>query len=340
VQGVLTVPSRPLDRTAATARRAGAVVRRSEWVIAAFLCWAAAVAATKANLPVRNLIAALNASILLGYTVLIRLDSAGRSRWFGIARDWLPFAILLLAYREMGWLAAPHGAHALESHWVVLDRAVLRGGAKAAIELFGPALPSVLEIAYALVYALGPFSVAMLYINGRRNHVDEFLYLFAAGVLLCYAQFPFWPSEPPRIVFAAEDLPAYVTVFRRLNLWMLGNYGIHTSVFPSAHVSAALSAAFGMRRVMPERKWLVRFLFVMAALITVATVYGRYHYIADAAAGLVMASLALAIAGVTLPSSQKSRNRSGGLLGILALSVPAGDAGVRAAVERAPTRRR
>jgi hypothetical protein len=66
-----------------------------------------------------------------------------------------------------------------------------------------------LEIAYLLVYALGPFSVAMPYVYGRRDRVDRFLFLFLTGTLLCYAQFPFWPSEPPRVVFPTEDLPAY-----------------------------------------------------------------------------------------------------------------------------------
>ncbi len=73
---------------------------------------------------------------------------------------------------------------------------------------------------------------------------------------------------------------------------MLGNYGIHTSVFPSAHVAGAFSVAFGAWSTLPEHKWVGRFLLVMAALIAVATVYGRYHYLVDAVAGLVIAMVA------------------------------------------------
>jgi membrane-associated phospholipid phosphatase len=185
----------------------------------------------------------------------------------------------------------------LEAHWVVWDRVVLRGGAKALIEAFGPVLPSVLEIAYSLVYVLGPFSVAMLYIYGRRDCVDRFLFVFSAGVLLCYAQLPLWPSEPPRVLFFGNDFPAYDTIFRRFNWWMLDRCGIHTGVFPSAHVAGAFAAAFGIRRVMPERRWVVRLLFTMAVLIAVATVYGRYHYLVDATGGFLMAAFASQIAG-------------------------------------------
>jgi membrane-associated phospholipid phosphatase len=146
------------------------------------------------------------------------------------------------------------------------------------------------------VYALAPFAVAMLYVYRRRERVDRFLLVFVTGVLLCYFQFPFWPSEPPRVVFFGQDFPAYDTIFRRFNWWMLGAYGIHTSVFPSAHVGGAFAAAFGIWRAMPERRWLRRFLLTMAVLIAAATVYGRYHYLADAAAGLAMALAAAGIA--------------------------------------------
>jgi membrane-associated phospholipid phosphatase len=269
--------------------------RRSEWVIAAFLVYAAVVASIlPVAAPVRNLVVLVNCAVIPVYALLIRFDSGRRTRTLSVIRDWLPLALILLAYREMGWFALPHAGHAIESHWVTLDRAVLGGGAKAAIEALGPVLPSILEIAYALVYALAPFSLAMLYLYGHRDRADRFLFIFSLGVLLCYAQFPFWPSEPPRVVFPGQDFPAYDTVFRRFNWWMLGSYGIHTSCFPSAHVAGAFSAAFGMRQAMPERKWVSRFLLLMAVLIAVATVYGRYHYAADAAAGFLVAVLVFA----------------------------------------------
>lgn len=214
-------------------------------------------------------------------------------------RDWFPLALLLLAYREMGWFAPAHHTARLEYAWISWDRVLLeRWGLHAAIEAFGPVVPSVLEIAYALVYTLGPFSMAMLYVYGRRERAERFLFTFVLGVLLCYAQFPLWPSEPPRTVFPGQDFPSYLTVFRRFNWWMLGGYGIHTSVFPSAHVAGAFSAAFGMRLSLPEHPWVGRFLLVMAVLIATATVYGRYHYSADAVAGFTMSLAALALSRV------------------------------------------
>ena len=40
-------------------------------------------------------------------------------------RDWLPAVFILLAYKEMGWLAQPHTDIARETAWVHWDRVVL-----------------------------------------------------------------------------------------------------------------------------------------------------------------------------------------------------------------------
>ena len=276
-------------------------MRRSEQVLAAYFVYTALVAQV---LPVRPAIPAvtaiLNLTILAGLALLIYADSFRHGELLGVIRDWFPFPLMLLAYREMGWFAVPHHSFRLENAFVAWDRRVLRDwGVHAAIESLGPLLPAILEIAYSLTYVVAPFAVTMLYVYRRRQRVDRLLFPFALGVLLCYVQFPAWPSEPPRAVFPGEDFPFWNTVFRQFNWWMLGGYGIHTSVFPSAHVAGALGAALGARRTLPERPWVGRFLLVVATLIATATVYGRYHYLADAVAGLIMCLLAFAITART-----------------------------------------
>lgn len=269
------------------------IIRKSECVILGFLVYAVVLGASlPAAQSIRHLVTMLNAGILVGYATLVVCAALRPNLVFALIRDTVSLALIILAYREMGWFAQPHVKHALEASWVAWDRAVLRGGARAVIESLGPVIPSILEVSYSLVYALAPFAVFMLYVYRRRDRVDQFLFVFALGVLLCYGQFPFWPSDPPRVVFAGQDVPSYLTVFRRFNLWTLGNYGIHTSVFPSAHVAGAFAAALGAFRTLPERRWVGRLLLTIACLIAVATIYGRYHYIADAGAGLAIAIVA------------------------------------------------
>jgi membrane-associated phospholipid phosphatase len=272
-------------------------LRRSEWVLAAYFLYAAIVAQV---LPIQRNVAlltlGLNASIIASYVLLAHVDSLRRRRFFSIVRDWYPTPLLVLAYREMGWFAPPQHSFELEKTWVVWDKFFLNTlGVKSLIECLGPVLPSLLEISYILVYAVPYFSLGVLYAYHRQERVDRFLFPFALAVLLAYALFPFFPSEPPRTVFPGEDFPSWMTVFRQLNWKMLGAYGIHTSVFPSAHCSGAFCAAFAMRMALPEKQWAWRFLSVMAVMIATATVYGRYHYLADAAAGLAIAVFAMGV---------------------------------------------
>ncbi|MBM3773939.1 MAG: phosphatase PAP2 family protein [Acidobacteria bacterium] len=271
-------------------------MRRSEWLLAAFFIYIAALAlvwpldrAAQAGLGLAN------AGIVAGLALLARSNREG----VAMPRDWYALALVLAAYQEVGWFAPAHHAYSLERFWIYWDRLLLRDwGLKAAVEFFGPLLPALLELSYSLVYALAPFSMALLYGYGRRRRSERFLFIFVLGVLLAYAQFPFWPSEPPRTVFPGEDAPSLDTPFRRFNWWLLEGAGIHTSVFPSAHVSGAFSCAWGMMRALPDRKWAGRFLAVMAALIAVATIYGRYHYAVDALAGLGLSAAAVGIAAL------------------------------------------
>src|SRR5439155_24872235 len=90
----------------------------------------------------------------------------------------------------------------------------------------------------------------------------------------CYALFPLYPSTPPRVIF--HDLPGPVVqpLFRKLNFWILGQYGIQSSVFPSGHVAAVTATALSVRAHWPRAG---AFFGVAAASVAVATVVGRYH---------------------------------------------------------------
>lgn len=210
--------------------------------------------------------------------------------WQRTTHNFLMLGLMLLAYKEMGWFALPHAGTALEESWVVWDRYLLDTlGFRAAIESLGPVIPVALELAYTLVYVIGTLSLILLYVHGRGFRIPEFLFCLLLGTFVSYALFPFFPSEPPRTVFPDQDLPSYRPAFRAFNYWLLGNWGIHTSVFPSAHVSSAFAAAFGLRLILPERPWVWRTIAVLAALIAISTVYGRYHYLVDALAGLIVA---------------------------------------------------
>ena len=260
-------------------------LRRSEWLIIAYFSYVAAAAAfffpPWKELALAGIIGAL--VIALAQTK-------------SITRDFAPLVFTLAAYREMNWFTPAARDHHLENIWILWDRRLLDGAhLRAIVESLGPLVPTYFELCYFLVYTAGFAAIGLLFYFRRRDRVDDFLMVYLAGTLGAYALFPYFPSEPPRTLFPGADLPHIVTLVRRLNLAIVGNYGIHSSVFPSAHVSSTLSAAWGLHVTLPDRPWLGRAVAFYAISVAIATIYGRYHYAVDAAAGIGIAVCAAVV---------------------------------------------
>lgn len=269
--------------------------RRSELFFSAYFLYLIVVVAFRPVAPeVKTLIITANIAVI-GWFCLFAW--AHRGKGFEIldhVRDWYPAPLILLAYREMGWIALPHTSTAFENYWVGLDRVLLDGGLRAAIESLGPVLPNLLELSYLMVYAVPVVGLVVLYKVSARERIDDYMSILLFGTLTAYAMYPWFPSEPPRSVFPDADLPV-MSMLREWNLRIVGGYGIHTSVFPSGHSAAAFSAAFGLMRVLPERPAWGRGMMALAVLIAFATVYGRYHFAIDTVAGLALAVVGWAL---------------------------------------------
>jgi membrane-associated phospholipid phosphatase len=286
-------------------------LRSAEWLLTVYFAYVALISPA---FPLENHWRPL-LLVALVYTLFLALaygESREHAELFSIMRDWTSVALLLTAYREMDWFSALPRNFQLELGWVEWDRAILyQGGLQRAIESLGRLGPVYLELCYVLVYAVAPFVVAILYFEDRRERVNGVLFLYLLGTLLAYALFPFFPSDPPRIAFGGSDMPNITSVVRQLNLWLVGGYGIHSSVFPSAHVSSVFSAAWALLAYLPERRRIGWGMLVYALSVALGTIYGRYHYAADVVAGI---AVSLVPAAMILLARRRPRVR-----GLLAL---------------------
>jgi membrane-associated phospholipid phosphatase len=287
-------------------RRLG--LRASEWVLIGFFGYIVVISPFFRGRPLLEFQPIV---IFLGIFGLMEfLVRAGRGRAgyvVGIIRDWLPIALTLIAFREMELFLPAQFEHRYEAIWIGQDQRFLEAWhARAVIESLGKMIPSYLEFCYLLVYGLPAYCVAVLYVQRRRPAVDRFFTIYLAGTLGAYALFPYFPSQPPRIAFPDVSIPSFTTWIRALNLYLLGKATIHSGVFPSAHVSSAFSAAWSMFLVIPRRKAIGWGLLVYAISVSVATVYGRYHYAIDVLAGFGV-SLAAGTLCVLLRSSKPNQ---------------------------------
>ncbi len=236
--------------------------------------------------------------LVSGIAVAVSLGLAGlAASWTAageagtVVRDWMPLGLLPLAYwTPRALVATPHTG--LERWLLRTDTRVLRSGPGLAVQRAPRWVRHVLELSYLMVYPLVPLSLAVLLTAGAGAAVDRFW----AGVLLsefvCYGLLPFFPTRPPRAVEAADRDP-HRSLPRTLNAWVLANASNQWNTFPSGHVAGAVACGLALVPHVPLAGVVV---LSLAMLIAVASVAGRYHYAADAIAGVVVALLAFLVA--------------------------------------------
>ncbi|MBV9084359.1 MAG: phosphatase PAP2 family protein [Acidobacteriaceae bacterium] len=272
-------------------------LRASEWVVVGFFAY---VALISGFFPERPLLRFQPLFLFAGVSALLsllsRLSQTQLPGAVSYCRDFLPLGLTLVAFHEMELFLPRHFDHHLESAWVPWDHLLLtKWHLCAAIESLGNIFPAYLEFCYLLVYGLPFYCLTLLYVQHKRQAIDRFLVIYLVGTLAAYALFPYFPSQPPRIAFPSLDPPHITTILRRWNLAILNAATIHVGVFPSAHVSSAFAAAWGMFLVI-RRKVFGSALLVYAVSVSLATVYGRYHYAADVAAGFAVSLIPAALA--------------------------------------------
>jgi membrane-associated phospholipid phosphatase len=155
-----------------------------------------------------------------------------------------------------------------------------------------PALSWTLHVAYLSYYMILAVTPLGLWLSGRRESARHVAFLMMLTFYVCYAAFLLFPVTGPRYVFPPADNAATAVLPARLTQRLLDGNAAWGTAFPSSHVAVSLVGAAAA-----AREWAAFgiALLVPALLLTVATVYGQFHYASDAIAGAVLASTVLAV---------------------------------------------
>lgn len=209
-----------------------------------------------------------------------------------VLRDWLPAALLLVPYWQVGqFFISPDPA--AEHRLAAFDRkcfALL--GVEPGHVSIGPGFAVYMQLAYVMVYPLIPLGLVALYASGLRTHVDEYWVVVLPATYLCFAITLFVPALPPRLLPGYPTFRIPATRLGSVNQDILDRASIRAITFPSGHVASSMAAALVLLRLEPR----VGAAFLWVALsIAVSTVVGGYHYAADVLLALVIAVLVFAV---------------------------------------------
>jgi membrane-associated phospholipid phosphatase len=201
----------------------------------------------------------------------------------GAARVWLPHAYLVLGY----WIPAalvPETPNRRFQSWLI------RTDVTRSWRVRSTTARHVLELAYLCCYPLVPAAFALVFASGSAAEITSFwLGVLGAGYA-CYVTLPWARAVPPRLLGAEPTAASHPIA--TLNAAVLGRVSHRLVTFPSGHVAVSAAAALSVARVWPEAG---AGFGVMAVLIAVAAVAGRYHYGLDVMLGAIVGVLVSAV---------------------------------------------
>ena len=135
--------------------------------------------------------------------------------------------------------------------------------------------------------------VPPLTLMAQRRYVDLERYVFSVLVAFyaCYLGFVMLPLVGPIVslkgAFAQPELNGYVIT--PVQSYIMAHGDPPGTCFPSSHVAVAWTGLLCIRQCFGKR--IFRVILPSTAMLTVAVVYNRYHYISDSLAGLATAGV-------------------------------------------------
>ena len=263
-----------------------------EWVTLTYLAWLC-VLATGFHSNISHAARYVIGHIAIAVAIVWLARGAARSAspTVHFARHWYALPLYVFLFEELGGLV-----HAIFPGW--FDRAFLAfdynlAGVHPSVwlgQFASPALNDYMQFAYMTYFLYLVLLPAILYARGEWLRFWTVMVSTAIAHYSVYVISVLLPVESPYFSLAALNQQplagrywtALITLIERLAR-------VHGAAFPSAHVAGSMVALLASWRY---RRWLFWITLPFFVSMCVATVYGRYHYVADVLAGLVLGAIA------------------------------------------------
>jgi len=125
-----------------------------------------------------------------------------------------------------------------------------------------------------------------LFFSHKIKEFDDLLFTSAVAYYISYLGFILFPVEGPRFALVSSyQVEINGGFFTSLAHGLIDVAGIRGGAMPSSHVAVALVVLVYARR---HHRILYYVLSPLIASLLISTVYGRFHYISDVVAGLLV----------------------------------------------------
>ena len=264
-----------------------------EWVTLAYLAWLNAILI----LFHRNVVhpaRSFAVHLLIAFVIVCVSRAAAHAHSEGLrfARYWYPLPLYLFLFEELEGLV-----HAISPVW--FDRWFIEfdynfAGVHPSVWLArfsNPALNDFMQFAYLTYFLYLVILPAILYSQRERLAYWTVMASTALAHYSVYVIAVLLPVESPYHALRSLQTQPLAGGYFTATINLIERFGrVHGAAFPSAHVAGSMVAILASWRY---RRWLFWVCLPFFVFMCIATVYGRYHYIADVLAGIAVGAAAV-----------------------------------------------
>lgn len=214
-----------------------------------------------------------------------------RRPWAGAVLDWLPLLLVLVTY-DMLHAVSPRSWDWTIDPWLrAADRALLGTDAARALEpVVHPALTAFLSACYLSYYVVPTVVGIAWWRAGRRTAFRELMAGELGLLFVGYLGYLLLPAQGPHVFVPSSEWGVALDG-NFAATWIRSRFAAHDGLaprdaFPSLHTANAVTLLLVTRR--HDRRAFAWVVVPMLGLVA-ATVYLRFHWLVDVAAGALLA---------------------------------------------------
>ncbi len=262
---------------------------------------------TAGYLSIWILLIIINYSIIPGAFLFLGLHFAVLSVVFflgGIAaistalrliKHWYQFLFLPLFFTALHYLIPVIHPGNLDMILIRIDRIFTGTDPTVWLErLYNPLLVEIMQWSYLTFYLLPLMILIPLYVRNDFRKFNRFGFSILLTFYLSYFGYLIFPALGPRYFLAHEQTIILdgTGIYHSISAALNGLENIQWDAFPSGHVAVALVYSYFASRYFPKIFYIT---IPVVCFLILSTVYLRYHYLVDIAAGMVLFAIIIAI---------------------------------------------
>lgn len=256
-------------------------------------------------------LAGVHGLIAFGIHLVIISKSKRAENFLKFLRHFYPVLLYAFYFAETGWINRMFFSGYLDEPMIWLEQTLF--GFQPAV-VFMEKLPYLIisEVFYAAYFSYYIMIVGVGVALFIRNRQQFFHYVSVVSFIfyVCYLAYIVFPIVGPPVFYKPIDgftltpglqhlangaTPEAIQagVFYKLVSWLYKVFEAPGAAFPSSHVAISWCTTYFSFLYLPRIRY---YHLVMTALLTLATVYCRYHYAIDALAGAATFALLIPLA--------------------------------------------